>query len=123
MSGQPAKQRAAAGGVGAGVSVLTRDGATAGANLTVLRRTDPLVEEVLGTAGHVCLYSFDVDKKEWVRGAASALARSRRGRQPLWRARSLSLPPPAEPERRGGLHVRRAPVRLPAPARRPRLPS
>ena len=61
VNGQAAKR---------GVSVLTRDGATASTNLTVLRRSDPLVEEVLGTAGHVCLYSFDVDKKEWVRPCA-----------------------------------------------------
>ena len=51
---------------GSAAGVLTRDNATASTNLTVLRRSDPSVEEVLGTAGHVCLYAFDVDKKEWV---------------------------------------------------------
>ena len=46
--------------------------ATAQNNLNVLRRTDPDVEEVLETAGHVCLYGFDVDTKQWVRARALA---------------------------------------------------
>jgi hypothetical protein len=44
--------------------------ATAATNLNVLKRTDPDVEEVLGTAGHVCLYGFDVETKQWARALA-----------------------------------------------------
>ena len=46
--------------------------ATAQNNLNVLKRTDPDVEEVLETAGHVCLYGFDVDTKQWVRARSAA---------------------------------------------------
>jgi len=47
---------------------LSRDpAATAAANLNVLRRMDPEVEEVLGRAGHVCLYNFDTSTQQWVR--------------------------------------------------------
>jgi hypothetical protein len=35
-------------------------------NLAVLQRTDADVEEILTTAGHVTLYEFDVDEKQWV---------------------------------------------------------
>lgn len=46
--------------------VLDR-GAAQELNLTVLRRIDPDVEEVLATAGHVCLYHMSVDTQQWAR--------------------------------------------------------
>jgi len=58
--------KAAAGKKGSG-PLIADTGATANANLSVLRRSDPAVEEVLGTAGHVCLYGFDVSAAQWVR--------------------------------------------------------
>jgi hypothetical protein len=73
---------------------LIRDtSATAATNLGVLRRSDPDVEEVLGTAGHVCLYGFDVDAKQWVRARSSS---SSRGSEPrsstlVWALRKLTL--------------------------------
>eukprot|EP00887_Chlorella_sp_A99_P001721 scaffold8.g1721.t1 len=36
-------------------------------NLTVLRRLDPDVEQLLATAGHVALYDFEVTTKKWSR--------------------------------------------------------
>ncbi|GAB4813797.1 hypothetical protein N2152v2_000843 [Parachlorella kessleri] len=36
-------------------------------NLTVLRRLDPAVDELLATAGHVALYDFDIPTKRWSR--------------------------------------------------------
>lgn len=35
-------------------------------NLAVLQRMDANVEEILATAGHVTLYEFDVDERQWV---------------------------------------------------------
>jgi hypothetical protein len=71
----------------AGGGPLIKDAsATAATNLTVLRRTDADVEEVLGTAGHVCLYGFDVDSKQWVR-ARLWCAR-------VWHARARALSTP-----------------------------
>ena len=97
--------------------------ATAQNNLNVLKRTDPDVEEVLETAGHVCLYGFDVDTKQWVRARAAATARSypplvtsRHG----WRIADAPRSRPrvaAEPQGGRGLHVCRQAVRLPTPAR------
>ena len=85
---------------GAGPTVLVRDSsATAFNNLTVLKRSDPDVEEVLGTAGHVCLYAFDVESKQWVRSTDSAHA-----------ARSRNLARTPEPQGGGGLNVRRQAV-------------
>lgn len=46
--------------------VLDR-GAAQELNLTVLRRIDPDIEEVLATAGHVCLYHMSVDTQQWAR--------------------------------------------------------
>jgi hypothetical protein len=63
-----------AGGKKAGAPLIKDASATAATNLTVLRRTDADVEEVLGTAGHVCLYGFDVDTKQWARAALRAWA-------------------------------------------------
>eukprot|EP00899_Mesostigma_viride_P013230 jgi/Mesvir1/21908/Mv01970-RA.1 len=37
------------------------------ANLAVLQRQDPDIEDVLGTAAHVTLYSFDVNGMQWTR--------------------------------------------------------
>ena len=37
------------------------------ANLKVLQKDDPDVEEILGSASHVTLYGFDLDAKAWVR--------------------------------------------------------
>jgi hypothetical protein len=55
---------------------LSRDpAATAAANLNVLRRMDPEVEEVLGRAGHVCLYNFDTSTQQWVRASPLPLCR------------------------------------------------
>ncbi|CAA0810705.1 OTU-like cysteine protease family protein [Striga hermonthica] len=34
-------------------------------NLTVLQRIDPLVEEILITAGHVTFYEFNIDNSQW----------------------------------------------------------
>jgi|APGre2960657444_1045066.scaffolds.fasta_scaffold20661_3 hypothetical protein len=94
-----------AGGAGP-PTVLVRDSsATASNNLTVLKRSDPDVEEVLGTAGHVCLYAFDVDSKQWVRSTNAAHA-----------ARSRSLARTPEPQGGGGLHVRRQAVRFASPS-------
>ncbi|GAQ82588.1 Dcp1-like decapping enzyme [Klebsormidium nitens] len=36
-------------------------------NLAVLQRMDANVEDILATAGHVTLYEFDVDEKQWSR--------------------------------------------------------
>jgi mRNA-decapping enzyme 1B len=36
-------------------------------NLTVLRRLDPAVADILITAAHVTAYSFDPDTIQWVR--------------------------------------------------------
>ncbi|OMO59916.1 Dcp1-like decapping [Corchorus olitorius] len=36
-------------------------------NLTVLRRIDPFVEEILITAAHVAFYEFNVDRSQWSR--------------------------------------------------------
>ena len=36
------------------------------ANLGVLRRIDPEVEEILANAGHVCLYRMNVGEQQWV---------------------------------------------------------
>ena len=36
-------------------------------NLRVLRRDDPDIDEVLGSASHVTLYSFDLDSRQWMR--------------------------------------------------------
>jgi hypothetical protein len=66
----------------AGGPLIKDASATAATNLMVLRRTDPDVEEVLGTAGHVCLYGFDVDTKQWVRGCCHVALRAC-----LWRCR------------------------------------
>jgi hypothetical protein len=50
---------------------MNRDSAaTAAANLTVLRRMDPAVEEVLCRAPRVCLYNFDTAAQQWVRSHA-----------------------------------------------------
>lgn len=50
---------------------MTRDSsATAATNLSVLRRMDPAVEEVLGRAPRVCLYNFDTAAQQWVRTRA-----------------------------------------------------
>jgi len=65
-----AEKKTAKRGGAADAATLTRDSSTANTNLTVLRRGDPSVQEVLGTAGHVCLYAFDVESKEWVRPSA-----------------------------------------------------
>lgn len=35
-------------------------------NLAVLQRMDANVEDILATAGHVTLYEFDVEEKQWV---------------------------------------------------------
>ncbi|WVZ61195.1 hypothetical protein U9M48_011106 [Paspalum notatum var. saurae] len=39
---------------------------TRAVNLSVLRRLDPDVADILITASHVVVYTFDVDAKEWV---------------------------------------------------------
>ncbi|XVE59606.1 hypothetical protein DITRI_Ditri05aG0059400 [Diplodiscus trichospermus] len=36
-------------------------------NLTVLRRIDPFVEEILITAAHVAFYEFNIDRSQWSR--------------------------------------------------------
>ncbi|KAK4763276.1 hypothetical protein SAY86_009044 [Trapa natans] len=36
-------------------------------NLTVLRRMDPFVEEILITAAHVTFYEFNIDSSQWSR--------------------------------------------------------
>ncbi|KAK3260219.1 hypothetical protein CYMTET_30811 [Cymbomonas tetramitiformis] len=41
--------------------------ATKNLNLSVLKRQDPDVENVLATAGHVALYQLDLDKMQWSR--------------------------------------------------------
>jgi len=57
-----------AGAAKKGAGPLIKDvSATAATNLAVLQRTDPSVTAVLGTAGHVCLYGFDVETKQWAR--------------------------------------------------------
>ena len=69
---KPATAAAPPGGKKAAGPLIRDAGATAATNLGVLRRTDPDIEEVLGTAGHVCLYGFDVDAKLWVRARLQA---------------------------------------------------
>ena len=69
------KGSASAGGAKKAAGPLIKDDkATMQNNLNVLKRTDPDVEEVLGTAGHVCLYGFDVDTKQWARARGRARA-------------------------------------------------
>jgi hypothetical protein len=40
--------------------------ATRALNISVLRRLDPAVTDILTTAAHVVVYSFDEDVQEWV---------------------------------------------------------
>ena len=47
------------------------------ANLKVLQKDDPDVEEILGSASHVTLYGFDLDAKAWVRARAATATTTR----------------------------------------------
>jgi mRNA-decapping enzyme 1B len=46
-------------------------------NLSVLRRLDPAVADILITAAHVVAYSFDEHEREWVRCRTGSPALSR----------------------------------------------
>eukprot|EP00982_Pelagococcus_subviridis_P014004 31302-Pelagococcus_subviridis.AAC.1 len=118
------------------------------ANLKVLQKDDPDVEEILGSASHVTLYGFDLDAKAWVRARAATATTTRPFLFPRDRtgtsARERSTdsfpssarvfahhrPPPhththlarrrAEPQERGGDAVRRPTTRRAVvPVRRP----
>ena len=80
-------------------------------NLTVLQRLDPAVEDILITAAHVTLYDFNIDLNQWVSKRFSL----------LWYVPGLDHDPIrsdaglcclrcAEPQRRGGVAVRRQEV-------------
>ncbi len=103
-----------AGGKKAGAPLIKDASATAATNLTVLRRTDADVEEVLGTAGHVCLYGFDVDTKQWARAAPRARGGCVLGAFAVCTTHADALRSrSAEPQGSGGLHVRGQAVRPP----------
>ena len=119
---KPATAAAPPGGKKAAGPLIRDAGATAATNLGVLRRTDPDIEEVLGTAGHVCLYGFDVDAKLWVRarlraaGARRVAGRcggeNRAAAARMWvRSRWHAHARDAEPQGGGGLHLRGQAVR------------
>jgi len=69
--------RSRRGGFGGGVKVTPnlawdREG-TRMLNLSVLRRLDPAVADILITAAHVVAYSFDEGEREWVRCRTGSL--------------------------------------------------
>lgn len=41
-------------------------------NLHVLQKSDPQIVEVLGTSGHVTLYTFSEEEQQWVSYAVTA---------------------------------------------------
>ena len=129
---KPATAPAPPGGKKAAGPLIKDAGATAATNLGVLRRTDPDIEEVLGTAGHVCLYGFDVDAKLWVRAqcrgrnecaarcmAGTCAEKSVQAARALYAYAGTHTRAFAEPQGGGGLHLRGQAVRRRAAPRVP----
>jgi len=53
------------------MSAVINKSMVADINLGVLKRIDPEIEQVLGTAAHVCLYAMTMDNPVWVSGMSS----------------------------------------------------